>query len=420
MSGNLPNTKVDTKDPGDIVQNRFRFQAAFAGYTSLRLLGNNSEYECVYCEQLEDVLVKLKNGLFTGIQVKTKDKSQGPFRFNDDEIMQSIKRFVKHELEFPDSFSNYIISTNAGFTSGTNDDNLKLILETVKKHKASTKCLKELDFSQKLEKLSKLANCKKSLSLSVLNKLGVIDWADLDNYKTILAHDIGVITGNAHQPSFILEAIAEELITLTSKAACRSTDLTEPSYYKLLRAPEAAISDSVLANKRISLDMVDACLNKHLHSVITLQSIGPSPILLKPKGTKIMEIKMKEGCVSAENIELMKDNNYSARRLFIGWLYKWGKTEAERQADHLSLLVRNDCQEAKDSAENEASKRGAAAYGAEMLQDIRERLRKSHSTLLSGYEDLQYPHLLGIAGVLTEECKLWWSKQFPIEKQENS
>lgn len=420
MSSSLPNTKVDTKDPGDIVQNRFRFQAAFAGYTSLRLLGSNSEYECVYCEQLEDILVKLKNGLFTGIQVKTKDKSLGPFKFNDDEIMQSIKRFIKHELEFPNSFSNYIISTNAGFTSGTNDNNLKLVLETVKKHKASTKCLKELDFSQKLDKLTKLANCKKSLALSVLHKLSVIDWADLDNFRTILAHDVGIITRNEHQPSFILEAIAEELITLTSKAACRSTDLTEPSYYRLLRAPEAVISDSILENKRITPNMVDACLNKHLHTSITLQSIDPSPILLAPIGTEVMEIKMSQGGVSAENIDLMKDNNYSARKLFIGWLYKWGKPEAERQADHLSLLVRNECQEAKDSAESAAAKRGADVYGSEMLLDVRERLRKGHVTLASGYEGLQYPHLLGIAGVLTEECKLWWSKPFSFEKQEKT
>ena len=320
-----------------MVQNRFRFQAAYAGYITLSLLGGNSEYDCIYCEQYEDILVKLKNGLFIGIQVKTKDKSLGPFKFNDDEILQSIKRFIRHEIEFPDDFSNYIISTNAGFASGTNDNNLKLVLEIVKKHKGSTKSLKEMDFSQKLEKLSKLANCKRSLVLTILNKLSVVDWADLDNYETILAHDIGVLTNNEHQPSFILEAIADELIELTTKAACRSTNLTEPSYYKLLREPEAAISDAVLENKRITSSMVDDCLNKHLNSVITLQSIDPSPILLSPKGTNIMEIKMRQGGINIENIDLMKDNNYSTRRLFIGWLYKWRKT-----GPSVSALIR-DC-----------------------------------------------------------------------------
>jgi hypothetical protein len=414
LSGNLPNTKVDNKDPGDMVQNRFRFQAAYAGYTTLRLLGENSEYDCIYCEQYEDVLVKLKNGLFIGIQVKTKDKSLGPFKFNDDEIMLSIKRFIRHEIEFPKRFSNYIIGTNAGFASGTNDNNLRLILENVKKCHGSIKCLKILDFSEKLDRLSKLANCKKSLALLVLNKLSVVDWADLDNYETVLAHDIGVITNNQHQPSFILEAIAGDLIALASKTACRSTDLNEPSYYKLLRAPEEAISDAVLENKRITSDMVDACLNKYLHSVITLQSIDPSPILLSPKGTRIMEIKMQQGGLNLENIDLMKNNNYATRRLFIGWLYKWGKIKAELQADNISLLVRNECQEIKNTFEN-----GSPIYGPEMLQVINENLRKSHATLASQYKDLQYPHLLGIAGILTEECKLWWSKPFLIEKQEN-
>jgi hypothetical protein len=413
VSGSLPNTKIDTKDPGDLVQNRFRFQAAYAGYISLRLIGENSEYDCIYCEQYEDILVKLKNGLFIGIQVKTRDKSLGPFRFNDDEILQSIKRFIRHEIEFPNDFSNYIISTNAGFASGTNDNNLKLVLEIVKKHKGSTKSIKDMDFSKELEKLSKLSNCKKSLILTVLNKLSVVDWADLDNYETILAHDIGVLTNNGDKPSFILEAIANELIALTTKAACRSASLTEPSYYKLLRAPEAALSDTVLENKRITSSMVDDCLNKHLNLVITLQSINPSPILLSPKGTKIMEIKMLQGGINNENIDLMKDNNYSTRRLFIGWLYKWRKIEAERHADHLSLLVRNECQEVKNTFENRSS-----IYGPEMLQLVQERLRKSYDTLTFQYKDLQYPHLLGIAGILTEECKLWWSKPFSIEKED--
>ena len=414
----LPDTKADIADPGDMVQNRFRFQAAFAGYIALRLLDDTHEYDCIYCEQYEDILVKLKNGRFIGIQVKTRDKSCGPFKFSDDEIIQSIKRFIKHECEFPNRFSKYIITTNAGFSSAVTNNNLEKILVLVKKHKGSTTCLNEIDFSKNLEKLCNKSGCDKKVALLVLNKLSIIHWADLENYKTILARDIGIITNNKTQPWIILEAIAAELITLTSNAACQNTSLTEPNYYKLLRSPEETILNAILENKCVTSTMVNTCLDKHLNSTITLQSISPTPIPLVPKGTKIMEIKMTHSGISSENIDLMKDNNYSAQQLFIGWLYKLGKSDAERHADHISLLVRNECQEAKDIIENEFAKIESTIYGTEMLQNIRSRLRNNHMALVNDYKDLRYPHLLGIAGILTEECKLWWSKKFPIKLQD--
>jgi len=306
----LPDTKADIADPGDMVQNRFRFQAAFAGYIALRLLNDTYGYDCIYCEQYEDILVKLKNGQFIGVQVKTRAKSGRPFKFSDDDIVQSIKRFIKHECEFPNSFSNYIIITNAGFSSETKNNDLERILVAVKKHKGSTKCLKEIDFSKNLEKLCSISGCNKKVALLVLNKLNTLHWGDLDNYETILASDIGRITHNETQPLSILVKIAAELIALTLKAACQNMSLTEPAYYELLRSPEETILNATLENKRVTSIMVNACLVKHLNSSITLQSISPIPISLTPKGTNIMEIKMTQGGISSENIDLIDLSPY--------------------------------------------------------------------------------------------------------------
>ena len=56
-----PNQEISTSDPGDDVQRRFRYQAAYAAFLSLQLLNEDSEFQEIYCEQREDALIRKKN-----------------------------------------------------------------------------------------------------------------------------------------------------------------------------------------------------------------------------------------------------------------------------------------------------------------------------------------------------------------------
>ena len=73
------------------------------------------------------------------------------------------------------------------------------------------------------------------------------------------------------------------------------------------------------------------------------------------------------------------------------------------------MLVRNECQEAYDAA-HAASDGG----GSRMLTEVRQRLRERH---VGGRDELfgcAYEHLLGVAGMLTEDCTVWWSERFEL------
>lgn len=72
-----PANTLDTKDPGDDVQRRFRYQAAYAAILSLALLDENSEFEEVFCEHLT----------------------------------HALKRFVEQTLEFPHHYSRFVLAT---------------------------------------------------------------------------------------------------------------------------------------------------------------------------------------------------------------------------------------------------------------------------------------------------------------------
>src|SRR4030067_878547 len=87
--------ELDTADTGDDTQRRFRCQAAYAATLSLDLLNPTSEFEELFCEHREDILVRKKDKSFIGIQVKTRESGRDLFKANDPEIINSLKRFVE-------------------------------------------------------------------------------------------------------------------------------------------------------------------------------------------------------------------------------------------------------------------------------------------------------------------------------------
>jgi hypothetical protein len=75
--------------------------------------------------------------------------------------------------------------------------------------------------------------------------------------------------------------------------------------------------------------------------------------------------------------------------------------------------VRNECQEVYD-----LTRTNSRLFGNDMLMEVRKRLRDRHLRDIHGhYGNCLYEHLLGISGILTEECKLWWSEEFKIPEE---
>ena len=123
-----------------------------------------------------------------------------------------------------------------------------------------------------------------------------------------------------------------------------------------------------------------------------------------------MELKMSAGGISIEAIQLAKDHKYSAEALLAGWLYKYEARTATERYEHLSTIVKTECQEAYDKYCHEGD-----SFGKKMLEDVRKRLRVRHENDRKHLFDCMYEHLLGIAGIETEKCPVWWSKQFKSE-----
>ncbi len=106
---------LSTSDAGDDVNRRFRYQAAYAAILALGMFIEETDFEELFCEHHEDILVKRKDGKFIAIQVKTRLETYTPFKAKDQTTLDVMVKFVKLDREFPDQFVSFVLATNLGF-----------------------------------------------------------------------------------------------------------------------------------------------------------------------------------------------------------------------------------------------------------------------------------------------------------------
>ncbi len=109
-----------------------------------------------------------------------------------------------------------------------------------------------------------------------------------------------------------------------------------------------------------------------------------------------------------EYVDLMRGRAVSAERHLIELAHR-SPDEIDAVVAQLIGVVAGEC----DEARLEASRMGEP-YGPEMLADVHRRLR----IVANGRADMihrqPYEVLAGVAGLLTEECRVWWSSRFDL------
>lgn len=343
-----PDRRLNKSDRGDDTQRRFRYQAGYAASVSLYLIEEDSEFEEIFCEQFEDILIRRKDGTFVGIQVKTRDVNLGPFTFGDPEVMNSLKRFVTTEREFPGKFRKYVLCSNCGFWQKKKDaSNLVHCLGLIRKYIDSEAEL-PADILKRINTLSNKSRCDKDSVVDVLCKVETQEWASLKRYEISLAAAIARVTRESGQSYFTLQKAATSLIAAMSRAASLPHDSPRIAYFALLENPESERVDTVITDKRITPDIVRRIIDESLNPVTSLRTLESVDISDLPKGMRTMELKMAGGGLSPQNIDLAKDLKYSALTLLVGWFHKYGSKEVNQRYEYLSIVARSEYQEAYD------------------------------------------------------------------------
>lgn len=407
-----PDKVLNDTDRGDDTLRRYRYQAAYAALISLDLLKEDCEFEEIFCEHHEDILVKGKDNRFIGIQVKTRKHGRGPFTFSDQEITTSLIKFIKLEYEHPDHFKRYVIAANCGFwQKSPNESNLVYCLNALRKKEAAI--LNNAGFLKRVKKLANATKCDETFVTKVLRKVRTEESPSLDAYESLLVKEMAEIPKLAGERVDVINKAANLLIDAMVRAGSLAHTSARSAYFAILDNPETAKTDQVIRGKRVTRAIVERAINQVVSAATSLRTRMPINLSDLPKGMRKMELKMAKGGISIQNIDLAKELKFSTEYLLTGWIHKYGSREAGKRHEHLSIIVRNECQEAYDLVKADDS-----LFGEDMLKEVRKRLRKRYyREVKSRYTDSLYEHLLGITAILTEECKTWWSEVFDIPQE---
>lgn len=410
MPNHLKKTPKNTisEDPGDDIQRRYRYQAACAAIFSLSLLSVNSEFECLYCEHHEDILIKKVDGNFIAIQVKTQKSSLGAFTANHKDILKSLKRFVIFEKDFPGKFSGYVLATNCGFwEKEKNSSNLKYILKEIKKNQTLSEIKKDGVYSSLINKLVNKTKCDKDLILTALKKVKTDKKPDFNSIIPKLVTIISEIFNISHKPFYEIQNAAKSLVEKMITAASLEYDPPHSSFYAILRDAEQIEKDDIIQGKMVNKEKIENIIEQSINMDIVLWSLEHFNITQLPENSVTMEIKMEAGEISYDNIENMKDLKFSAEKILREWQLKYGIGVSNDRYQQLRLIARAECLASRDLAKSSSDN----PYGGKMLIILRERLKDLCQNDRESVFGCNPYHLLGISGILTEECVIWWNEK---------
>jgi len=364
----------------------------------------------LYCEHHDDVVLRLKTGWFKAIQLKTRLVGAVPFKCGDPEIVNSLRRFAALEAKFPGRFESYLLASNVGFwRERKNGSNLDHVLKEIRAGSGSSHGTL----------VKKIAAPKSAINdtvvLAALRKVQLGVTPGLDDVEPKLREQLAQISEFKGRRYDELKAASDSLRNRIFEAGSLVGLSTLPEYIVVCSdSPQSVQDQSVIESKRITKTIVSGVLNRELSSRGLLRTHQTVPMADLPTGMNRMEIKMAAGGLSVREIDHLKDLKFSTEYLLQQWFYMYGHEQTQKFYEHLRVVVRGECLAAQEN-----SQQPEGFYASKMLSDLRRRLERQSTTLAAETPECRQDHLLGMAGILTEECKVWWSAEFELP-EENS
>ncbi|MEX2120221.1 MAG: dsDNA nuclease domain-containing protein [Pirellulales bacterium] len=432
-----PDRVQSADDPGDDTQRRFRYQATQAALLALSILDDDAQIEEIFCEHHEDILLRQRCGTFIGYQVKTRQVGGEPLKAGDQEVVSAVRRFIVADQRFPSHFARYVLGSTTGFwRERKNGSNLPHLRDLARNSNAGVEptlvtYLKKLCI-RKSKKAPDSPSCSNgdgsgdpggdnpavpgeteesrfNLAQSVLKKVRFDTLPGLNDIWPALIRQLRACSAIGDRFYSDLERTAAALVDAMLAAAALAHADPRERYLALWPNPSKMKAEATISGKRITKDGLLSVLQESLEALPTLCTSGHVSLDQFPKGMRRLELKLAAGGLSLSNIDLAKDQKASAEFLLAQWIQKHGEARARAQYEHVSTVVRTECQEAHDH-----NRDVSRLFGPQMLEEIRARLRSRQGQEAPALFGCKYEHLLGVGAILTEDCKLWWSDAFDL------
>lgn len=404
-----PDKIIDANDPGDEVLKRFRYQITYAGILCM-LMVDNEDYDELFCEHHEDILVKYTDQTYTGIQVKTKALNLPPFNISDEAIIKSIKRFVLLNKQFPDKFRHFSIVSNHGFDQSKPNLCLSTLIENIKldvdilRPRSKTLAL--------IKKVCSETDCDEEFVKSTIGLIRLKTYCSLEDIHMKLLNDLKNCKLLKGATESKLNQLADMIISKCfSKSSLFVSDENAALNYMTGNADLDDIIQQCIRDKCFKRDEIISWLESEKTAPVSLLLKDRIPEDDSTLGHRKLEIKMDAGGIDAENIGSIKDFKFAFEQHFLGWIYK-DQDDADLKYAQVMAVTKNLCKEIYDEKEIAANK----SSGQDMLVSVRREIKDRKKNEPAIFLDCSYEHIIGAVGVLTESCKVWWTPKFDIKE----
>lgn len=407
----IPTEVRPVDDPGDDTQRRFRYQHAYGVILLLRALLQPGTYKCVWCEYHDDYLAQ-SNGHFDCFQIKTGTPEYGPWDLGREEMIGALRKFAAFATRFPGRYGSfYFVSNVKQFDT---QQKPKLHKSPIQFAAAAQKAVgnEELaePFKSRIGALATKCETDAACLFNVLKNLKFILGPSKDDFEVVLsATHVASHPLCKHLPPAELNNLRDELLQKVYEASSRQVDGPEKHWCCVNGVPA---EDPWLKAKQLFPSTVEAVISQKRQVPFRYSPVETTIDKHRTDGgLSIFEKKVANGGL-IEHFETMKRRTISAERHLLE-LAASKPEKIDEIRNQLECFVQGACDDAKLKQDGRA-----LPYGTSMLRDVQEKLQKAVDDTPGMVCNQPFDFLVGVAGLLTEGCKVWWGPKFPLDEKQ--
>lgn len=407
----IPTDNRDSNDPGDEVLRKFRYQHAYGAILAIGIATNKLNYTAIWCEQHEDFLAEREGGGFDAYQIKTRKSEIGEWEINDEAFYKSVGRFISLNASFPTQIQNFYFVSNTQFSNSGSDQKERFSPVRLLKAIKGAPALQDLDGEVKkgFEWLKEKLNFGEDSLFAVLKRTDLIVGPTERAYEDELCQShISTLEDCRSMSAPALKRVMDALIAALAEAASLVSSDSSRHWVGLTMN---AKPDPYLMAKRFTKDHVLLVVRDYREASFRyLPSLASLELGAANGKMDTLKKKLAKGGL-AGRYEVLRRRSLSAEEQLLDLVQRPGQEKG--LCSQIENVVLAECDEAHLRASQTP-----APFGAAMLIDVQERLRRIAETEPTKVCRQPYDLLVGVSGLLTSECKVWWSEQFSMEEPE--